>query len=488
MLRTGVPNLDRILGGGIPEGDVVLITGPAGAGKTTLALEICFHAVAAGKRAVYVSTLAEPPPRLLRHIRSFSFYDEARIGAELRVLDIYPIVKEGVEPTIDAIVAAVREHSPTVLVVDGIDTIRDLHAGQATIRYLVYELAVALSGAECTTLFTSSVRPDHGAPSLPELTMSDTLVVLGLENVDGHAARTLELRKVRGQAALLGRHGFGIDRDGVRVHPRIESIVQPSGAGLSKVRRPFGLPELDAMLSGGLVCGSSTVVAGPPGTGKTTLGLQFVLEGARRAERGLVFTFREPPELLVDKMRAFGLDLESPCKQGWLTLRQRTPIDASADELLDDLVRELDSAAPDRLLIDNIGEIEHAEVDQRRRRAMLVSLTELLRSRDITAVLTRGISQRAGSEMELSETPLTALGENVILLRDASIRGELLRIVSVLEMRDAPHDRTIRRYEIDRHGLKVLSSVESVENVTGRVARLASEICGDRSAELQAER
>lgn len=482
MLQTGVPNLDRILGGGIPDGDVVLVTGPAGAGKTTLALQICFNAASSGRSVVYVSTLSEPPPRLVRHIRRYSFFDEARIGAQIHLVNVYPVVKEGLDRTIDAIVAVVEERRATLLVLDGLDTIRDLHGGSANMRSFVYELAAALCGVDCTAIMTSSSGADGRGATEPELTMSDVLVILGLTSSEGQTVRSIQLQKVRGQSPMLGRHGLRIDRDGTRVLPRIESIVAPSRAGLSKERRSFGLPELDAMVGGGLVRGGSTLVAGAPGTGKTTLALRFILAGAERGEKGLVITFREAPRLLVDKMRSFGLDLDTPVEDERIRLYHRIPVDVPADELVDEIVQQIEGFAPDRVVIDSVAEIEHVLADDRRRRSVLVSLAELLRARDITAIVTREMSQKAGPELELSESPLASLGENLILLRYVEFRGELFRILSILKMRDTAHDRSIRQYEIGRGGVRVLTMAESASDVLTGIARLPSEMRVKRTA------
>src|SRR5262249_54875001 len=137
MLESGVPNLDRLLGGGVPEGDVVLVMGPPGSGKTTLALQIAFRAASANKNVAYVSTLSEPPARLVRHLRSLSFFDEGRIGKQLFLLNVYPIIKEGLDRTLDALIAAAKDHRTSLLVIDGLDTIRDLHSGTALIRTFI---------------------------------------------------------------------------------------------------------------------------------------------------------------------------------------------------------------------------------------------------------------------------------------------------------------------------------------------------------------
>jgi circadian clock protein KaiC len=443
MLESGVPNLDRILGGGIPEGDVVLVTGPAGSGKTTLVFQIAFHIASSARNVIYVSTLSKPPTRLIRHLQPFSFVDKSLIGKNLFFFHGYPIIKEGLDRTITALVSAVNDHQATLVVVDGLDTIRDLHA---------------------------------------ELTMSDSVILLGQNNAGTQAIRTFQLQKVRGCAPLLGVHSLRIDSDGVRIFPRIESVTPRHDHGLSMERLSFGLPELDGMMSGGLSRGSVSLLAGALGTGKTLIGLQYILAGARRGEKGLIIGFREPPRLLCDKMRSFGMDLETPLEQGLLVIRHHVPIDLRADEVVDGIRREIEELAPRRLLLDSLAEIEHAVEDERRRRSVLVCLAEIVRAHQVTALLTREMSQVAGPELDFSDSPLAILSENLFLLRYVEFRSELYRILSILKMRDTNHDRTIRQYRITSKGFEVLAALESAEGILTGIARLPSEMRVKRPA------
>lgn len=484
MLESGVPNLDLLLDGGVPEGDVILVMGPPGSGKTTLSLQIAFRAASSNKNVAYVSTLSEPPARLARHLRSFSFFDESRIGKQLFLLHMYPIIKEGLDRTLDALIAAVKENRASLLIIDGLDTIRDLHAGTVPIRSFIYELAVALGGLDCTTILTStgSGRLEPGTGSSPELTMSDSILLLSQVNVGTQAVRTFQLQKVRGRSPMLGVHTMRLGPDGVSLFPRIEALTTPSDSGLHHERLPLGHVELDRMLSGGLLRGSVTLVAGAPGTGKTLVGLQYILEGARRGEKGLIISYRESPSLLVDKVRAFGMDLATPMEQGLVRVFHHVPIDTGVDELLCEMLREIEAFDPERLTLDSVAEIEHAVIDERRRRSVLVCFAEVIRAGKVTAVVTREISQTTGPELDFSDSALSTLGENLILLRYVEFRSELYRILSILKMRDTAHDRTIRQYEVTSDGLRVLTAVESAEGVLLGIARMPSEMRVKRSA------
>ena len=463
MLQSGIPDLDRILGGGLPEGDVVLVTGPAGSGKTTFCFQVAFHLAAQRHKVAYVSTMSESPARLIRHLRTFSFFDLSQIGKCLLLQDIYPIIKEGLPRTVAALVSLINDQRIKLLILDGLDTIRDIHAGSIQLRTFLFELAVALAPLGCTTLMTSGavLAGDNGRTSSPELTMCDTLIVLGKSDLGTRAVRTIASEKVRGQSPLLGIHSMRIDHGGIHVFPRIESFPVPAEPGLNRERLSFGLAELDAMSTGGLSRGSATLVAGPLGTGKTLLALQYVLAGAQRGERGLVIGFRESPRVLLDRMRGFGLDLETPLEQGLIRFLHPRPIDLLADDLFGQIARLLQDFAPVRLVIDSVDEVEHAIEDERRQRSALVCLVELLRAHGVTALLTKELSKFAGPEPDFSASPLAVVAENVIVLRDVEFQGDRYRVLSILKMRQTAHDRGLRQYEITASGLKVVALADS---------------------------
>lgn len=475
LLTTGIPNLDQVLGGGIPAGDVLLVIGSAGSGKTTFGLQVAFHAASAGRNVVYVSTVSEPPTRLIRHVRSLSFFDESFIGKCFFLLSVYPVVKRELDQVAEALIRAVKEDQASLVVIDGLMTIRDLHPEATELRTFIYELGTALSAMGCTTLLTSTGVEGLDNAASAEFTVADGLIELGMQDIGTQTVRTIRVRKMRGLAPLLGQHTLRVDGNGLTVFPRIESVFVPSDVGLNRERVLLGLSELDAMTSGGLPVGSTTVLAGALGTGKTLTCLQYVVEGVRRGEKGLIVGFRETPQQLIDKARIFGMDLETPIENGQVVIHHRFPVDLIADEVLWEIQREVERCNPRRLVLDSVDELEATVVDARRRRGVLAALVHRWRSRGVTSLVTKEVTQVVGPELDFADTPLAALAENLLLLRYVEFHGELYNIVSVLKMRETPYDHSIRQYTITECGLRVLARIETPEGVLTGIARLPSE-------------
>jgi len=476
MLETGVPNLDLILGGGLAKTDVLLIVGPAGAGKTLLSLQIAFHAASAGQNVVYVSTLSENPNRLLRHIRSFSFCEESLIGKSLYFLSIFPLIKEGLGKVTDALIAAVKERQARLVIIDGIMTFRDLHPRATELRMFIYELGAILPDLDATVILTSSGPEMWGGHPFPEFTMSDSVLELGREIIGTQSVRTIKSVKMRGLPHLAGQHSMRIDGSGITVLPRIESLFRPRDTGIRLERMPVGFPELDEMMHGGPLAGSSTLLAGALGVGKTLVSLQYIMEGVRRGEKGLYVSSRETPHQLVDKARLFQIDLESAISSGQVLVLFHPAIDLVADEVAWQVLSNVDRFAPQRVVLDGIAELEQALGDARRRHGFMASLAAMLRDKGITSLFTKEIRQVVGPELDFSDTPLAVLAENIVLLRYIEYRGELVHIISILKMRESAYDHSIREYAVTTAGLKVMSKLESAEGLLTGIARLPSEM------------
>lgn len=327
-----------------------------------------------------------------------------------------------------------------------------------------------LAPVGCTTLLTTSVVPDMGQNTAPEFAICDGIVQMSERDVGSQHVRSLRVWKMRGTRNLLGQQTFQITSEGVTLFPRAEARITSEPVKVEPGLLSSGGAELDEMLGGGFPRGSVSIVAGAPGTGKTLLGLQYLADGLRRGEHGLFLGFRESIPQLVQKARAFHLDIASAVEAGALKIIRRAPVELNVDQLTAELIALLETRPVQRLVIDTIGEIEQSIVDARRRSNVMASLLELLRARGTTALLMHEVSQLAGSEVDFVQSPLELLAENLIVLRYVERGAQLSR--TDREVKRGPLRRGVSERELvnQRCLPRPGRAREQVEGILGNAA------------------
>lgn len=489
---TGVPGLDLVLGGGVQRGSLALVLGPPGSGKTTLASQIAFIAAHAGRRALIVTALSEAPTKLLTHLSNFSFFDRALVGDRLQVHSLGALAARsegGTAETTQALIEAARALRVNYVMLDGFSGLRPAGDETPGARLLLYELGTTLGAMGITTVVTSVADPTVPA-SFSEATTADVIIGLRYFVREAHARRALEAIKVRGAAQLTGLHGLALTFDGVSVWPRLEARVTalraalsvteplppPSTAPVSRV--PFDLPELDSLLGGGITRGTSTLLAGSLGTGKTLLGLHFAVAGLRAGEPVVYISLQESREQVLLKADLFSLGetLRAALDDGRLVLDALDPIELDPDETADRILAALDRTRAQRLVLDTISDIERivAEASGGRGRVegYLVALLRALRGRGITGLFTRPITRLVASDIEFTDAAVSVLAENVLLLQQVPTHGRLSRALSVIKMSFSAHDTSVREITITPdQGIRVLQPDESEPGVLQGITR-----------------
>lgn len=456
LLRTGVPNLDLVLGGGVPRGSIAMVIGAPGTGKTMLAQQIAFHLGTQGEATVYLTGYSETHDKLLLHLRGLAFFEPDLIGDRIQFISLPDLLEMGPAEAEEGIVATTREQGAALVVLDGFRTMRRYLADDLLIAHFLYSLGAKLMLRGVTTLVTTEGEPD--APSrYPELTVCDLILGLHRERRGGRHRRLLDVMKARGAPALDGVHPFSIGAGGVAVHPRLESLVAGGPPSPSSGRASLGIRDIDALLGGGLTVGSTTVVAGSPGAGKTLLGIHFLAEGVRREEATLLLTLRETADQLRERAAVFGMDLAASEAAGrirWLTLAD---YELEADRVADLLRADIEQRNVRRLVIDSAAELERGIAPDERKPDFFAALTSYLRGRGVTTCLTLDVPKTVGQDLDLVGTSFSALAENLVLLRDVEYLGQPHRVISVLKMRFSGYDRSIREYEpVPGRGIQVL--------------------------------
>ncbi|MFL7811882.1 MAG: RAD55 family ATPase, partial [Anaerolineae bacterium] len=309
-LPTGIPNLDRILEGGLPRNSVNVIAGPPGTGKSILAQQMVFHNARADENAPYLVTVSEPTVKMLRYNQRFSFFDAERVGKNIIYLDLgSTLLQGGLDEVTRQIDEYIEKYNPLLLAIDSFKALHEVAKDIPQLREFAYRLAIRLTTWGTTTLMVGEYTRES-IYETPIFAIADGIFYLDNSSRGMQSERYLEVLKMRGDGYFEGKHPFSIGNDGITVYPRLTtpSVLEPYPVG--ERRLSLGVPGLDEMTHEGVLSATSTLVAGSAGTGKTLLGLHFLLEGIRREEPGLLITFQETPSMLRAFSRSFGWDLE----------------------------------------------------------------------------------------------------------------------------------------------------------------------------------
>jgi circadian clock protein KaiC len=475
-VQTGIPRLDFILKGGFKAGGTYAVMGPPGGGKTIFANQVCCnHIEMKGGRCVYMTLLIETHAKMVAHLSSLSFFKPEYMPDRLCYVSGYQVVREGSFPALlELIRRTLRERKATFFVIDGMESAEQFASSPQAYREFVHALQAFTSMLGCTTLLISNLRDRTHV----ENALVDGVIELSDQLVGPRAVRELTVHKFRGSDYLRGRHEVEITGEGIAIHPRteVQFSAPPERASEQRIRMGFGLQRLDEMLGGGVPSGSTTALLGAPGTGKTLLGLSFLVEGARQGQRGLYFGFYEPPPRLIEKAEDVGIPLQRYVKDGRIELVWQPPLehfmDALAEQLLDKL-RADEGKTRQRLFIDGAEGFRAAAVYPDRIPRFLSALTNQLRMQDVTTVMTDEL-ELFHPELALPTPELANVVETVVLLRYLELRSQIFRLLSVMKMRESRYDTALREFRITPQGIDVAGSFESAEAMLSGHGRLRS--------------
>ncbi len=479
LLKTGVPGLDEVLGGGLPAYSVNVICGPPGSGKTTLCQQIIFHQARQGRKCLYLTTLSEPTVKLIRYQQQFSFFDPQLLGEAVVYADLGSIARErGLKGALEALSQNLKDHSPAVVGIDSFKALQDLAESLAEFRRFAYELAVRLSTWECATLLVGEYLPEDIGKE-PVFAIADGVMELSMEGTGLSRRRFLEVHKMRGLDFVPGKHAFEITSNGIVVHPRLRAVGELVGGLDTTERVSTGVESLDSMLDGGLPRGSWTLVAGPAGTGKTVLCLHFIRKGLEEGEAGIYCSLQEGREQLLRLARGFGWDLEQYEREGRLRWLCVSPAEVEPEGLARRIVSEAEEGGAKRMVLDSITELESAVGEQGRLRDLLFGLFSALRERGVTVMATQEVPELFGVEVA-AVGGVSFLSDNVILLRYVEIQSRITRALAVLKVRGSDHEKALREFRISSKGIEILEPFVDYAGVVSGIPTLmrAEELAG----------
>jgi circadian clock protein KaiC len=458
-IPTGIAGLDIVLNGGVFEGGIYIVQGPPGAGKTIFGNQICFNQAARGARSLYVTLLAENHSRMIEHVRRLAFYNETVIPERLSFVGAFQVLEdEGLKGLLDLVRHEVRARKTQFLVLDGLITIHEKASSDLELKKFIHELQTQAVFTGCTMFLLTSAF-DASQNFLPEHTMVDGLIELQTRPQGRRAERQLQVHKLRGGSYLNGIHSFRIDDRGLVIFPRLEcQYAEPSVSGAADgVLASSGNAVLDDLLGGGVDRRSVTIALGPSGSGKTTLGLEFLSAiGAR--ERGLLYSFYENPASLRLKASAFNLKFAELERSGAVQILWRPITEALIDELALELLTAAKSEHVARLFLDGIGAFRALTSESERVGAFLSALCNELRALGVTTVISAETNLTGALSWltdGYSPTGLSAIAENVVLLRHVVLHSETHRLLAVLKARDRRVDLKMHRFDFGAGGLTI---------------------------------
>jgi circadian clock protein KaiC len=474
-LTTGSPAFDRILDGGIPVRSLNVIAGAPGAGKTLFSLQMLFALARQGHKGLYLTTLSEPSMKLVQYMQQFSFFDATLMECQIVLSDLGSVLRKGAAATLNEISSRVERHEPTILVVDSYKAIRDVVGDGLVLRSFVYDLAVHTAGWGTTSLLVGEYTEAEVA-SHAEFAIADGIIRLASSRRELTAVREVEVLKLRGTNYATGCHFYEIGPDGLEFFPRVRGpdnvaaelssdFGQSGGPMVSTDERAStGVAGLDAMLGGGLPRSSATILQGGTGTGKTLLGVQFLLEGAKHGEPGIHFMLEETPNQLRGFAQSLGWDLPALEERGLITLSYISPVELSTDRFLDRALREVQQVGARRAVLDSLTSLALGVPSGRRFKELVYAISKHMHALGITFSMNMEVADLLGSA-QLSGHGVSFAADNVIQLKFVEIDGRLERGLSVLKARGVRHATDVRRLSVERSGVLVGAVFEGLRGV-----------------------
>ncbi|MFL6247321.1 MAG: RAD55 family ATPase [Thermoanaerobaculia bacterium] len=452
-LTTGIEKLDLVLGGGIPEFSFNIIMGEPGSGKTTLAHQIVFANASKERPALYFTVLGEPTIKMLRYQQQFSFFDASKVNESIHFANLAELALGGdLSKALDAIAEQMERIQPSLVVVDSFRTLVG-PSSMDRVQDFVQKLAVRLTSSQATTFLVGEYTDGEHSPVF---TLADGTIALSQNVIRNSMVRKLRILKMRGADPQPGMHTVRIGDDGLEVFPRMIKPVEASQMVVSRKMISTGVAGVDEMLGGGTFEGSSLIIAGPAGSGKTTVGIHFIAEGVRTGEPGVMAIFEETVPKYIAQAEGFGMDLQKMVDSGQVEIVYIRPLDLSVDETLYAIQAAVERVGACRVVIDSLTAMENALAPTFKEdyAESLYRLIGALTGDGISILMT---VETITSYDELQFTPhaISFLTHDILLLRYYEVDGQLKTFMTVIKTRGRKHSVDMRAFQITDKGIIV---------------------------------
>lgn len=463
-LSTGIPGLDEVLDGGLLPGKAYLVRGGPGTGKTTLGLHFLATGVANGEKTLLI-TLGEPVEQIRKNAANLGFEPDSiafldlsptsEFFTQVQTYDIFTPAEVEREPTTQKIIQQVETLKPQRIFLDAMTQLRYLSTDAFGFRKQVLSFLRFLVEQGATVLFSAEASAE--APDDDLQFMSDGVIHLTFSNLE----RTVSVSKFRGSDFRSGEHTLRITGTGLEVFPRL--MPEAYSQEFTKDTISSGIPELDELLHGGFERGTITIISGPSGVGKSTLGLQFMKEAAGRGERSVVYSFEEWQETLLNRCEGVNIPVHAMIKQGTLSVVQIEPLHYTPSEFANLVRHEVEQKNARIVMLDSISGYNLSL-----RGDDLVphihALCKYLQNMGVAVILINEVETITG-DFRATEVGISYLGDNIIFLRYLEMQGEIRKVIGVLKKRMTNFEKTLREYEITRYGIKVGKPLTNVRGI-----------------------
>jgi circadian clock protein KaiC len=407
---------------------------------------------------LYLTTLSEPLDKVIRYLQQFQFFDVEKMGRAVRYEPLgADLVANGLGALLPRLKDAIKTSSPKVIVIDSFKAIHDLAKSTQEMRLMLHDIAGLLAAYNTTVLLVGEYRHEDIA-TFPEFAVADGIIELARNALGTRDERYLRVFKLRGSSYRPGFHAFEITAAGLQVYPRLVSPPEAASYQRDVSRTPSGVPGLDAMLEGGFWTGSATLLAGPTGSGKTTMGIQFIIEGLRRGERCLLVNFQENPTQLAHQIEKIGGNLDEDTR-GRLELLYFSAVELPIDRIVVSIFQALQRSAIRRVVIDALGDLAMAASDPTRMHDYVYALVQNFAVMGVSSVLTLETDPPIMARDE-SHGRLSHMTDNIVFLEIRAQEGIVGRTLRIAKARGIAHDLQPRELQIDARGLRIAKARE----------------------------
>lgn len=451
-ISTGIDILDDLLQGGFPGNSTIMLVGSPGTGKTIMAHQMMFRNAAPEHKFIYMTTLAEPQVKVMKFQQEFSFFDESKFQRSVIYHDLGSVLRRsGPRQALVLIEELLKKHQPRVIIIDAIKSITDMLPSFMEFREFLLDLSLRLAAWGCTSLLLCEYSEEE-IEIRPESAIADGIIYLSGTDEKKRQKRFMRIIKMRGTGYPGGEIMFKITGKGIEIFPRVNPTVRDQSYEQFEGRVSTGIRGLDEMMGGGIPSGTTTILSGSAGTGKTLIAMHFAHAGVRAGEPVVFVSYEENPREVVKRAANFGLDLRSHLDSGLFHQTHVSPIELDVDEHIFDVQTLVQETGAKRLVIDSISSFEIGMEDKIKYTDYIWALTDFFKMSGVNVFLTHEMRDSLHIT-GITKHGLSFVADNLLMLRFKEQGPYLKRYLRVVKMRDSRHKNEMREFWIGPGGV-----------------------------------